>query len=230
MSLFKFPEKVTSKINSILTKFWWQTSWDKNPIYWLKKEVLQQHKHLGGMALKDAKTANKTLLFKQAWRIMRNPTSLVARLYQGIFGKSWFQNAIKGKVKNRGSWCARGLLKNVTLFREGIGKKLGNGQTIDFRHDRWVLGYLADIRAGHLGNQFTRVSDLIKSNQEWDAAMVWNSFTKEHAQKILSIYIPIQHQEDEFIWYPAANREFNTKNGYWWKLLKVIIPLPLMYA
>lgn len=49
MSTYMIPKKVLKNISSSLLRYWWNTSKGKKPIYWRKREVLEEHRNNGGI-------------------------------------------------------------------------------------------------------------------------------------------------------------------------------------
>lgn len=107
MATFQLPKFILNKVSPILLKFWWATSHNRKPIYWRKKELLQEHKSKGGLGLKDMEALNQALLFKQAWRIQSNQSLLVSEIFKAIYANDWLRKGL------RGSWP-----KNSTLEAE----------------------------------------------------------------------------------------------------------------
>lgn len=46
-------EKSSKNISSSLLRYWWNSSNGRKPIYWRKREVLEEQKHNGGMGMKN---------------------------------------------------------------------------------------------------------------------------------------------------------------------------------
>lgn len=76
--------KRTQKKNSLIfLKFWWSWTMDKTPIYWRKKkEVLESHKDMRGLGMRNISCVKKSLLFNKAWRIHRNQSLLIHIIYK----------------------------------------------------------------------------------------------------------------------------------------------------
>ncbi|KAK6123372.1 hypothetical protein DH2020_042889 [Rehmannia glutinosa] len=75
MSIFKFPNSVCMRLQSMVARFWWGGGNDKRIIHWMRWERLRRPKGLGGMGFKDMELFNQALLAKQAWRLVQNGAS-----------------------------------------------------------------------------------------------------------------------------------------------------------
>ena len=83
MFCFKISISLCKRIQSILTRFWWDSSPDQSKIAWVAWSKLATPKFMGGLGFKDIESSNDALLGKLAWRIHENPDSLVAQILKG---------------------------------------------------------------------------------------------------------------------------------------------------
>ena len=85
MSCFQLPVGLCNKIQSVLTRFWWDNSNGDRKICWLAWDKLTKPKSLGGLAFRDVHMFNQTLLGKIAWRILKNHDCLLSRVLKGKY-------------------------------------------------------------------------------------------------------------------------------------------------
>ncbi|KAF5468500.1 hypothetical protein F2P56_012646, partial [Juglans regia] len=70
------------------------------------------------------------------WRILQNPTSLVAQiLKQKYFNKG---DLLEAKLGTRPSFAWRGIHAGLTLLKKGLIWRVGNGHKINIWQDRWI--------------------------------------------------------------------------------------------
>lgn len=80
MGIFLLPKIVIYWLNSILKKFWWSSNGDNAKIFWIEQSKLGLTKELGGLGFRDLHSFNITILSKQAWRVLKDPNSLVGKV------------------------------------------------------------------------------------------------------------------------------------------------------
>lgn len=80
MSCFKFPMSLCKQIQSILTRFWWDASPEIRKVCWVSWQSLTKPKNVGGLGFREIAQFNDALLAKLSWRILKNPTSILARM------------------------------------------------------------------------------------------------------------------------------------------------------
>lgn len=80
MSCFKLPASLCKRIQSALTRFWWDSKPDQKKISWVAWNKLTRSKKDGGLGFRDVECFNDSLLAKLSWRILQTPQCLLARV------------------------------------------------------------------------------------------------------------------------------------------------------
>lgn len=81
-----------------------------------------------GMSFRDLVIFNKAVLVKQCWRLLQNPNSLVARIFQAkYYPRSTILNAPLGK---RPSFAWRSILGASNLLKHGLLWRNGDGSEV----------------------------------------------------------------------------------------------------
>lgn len=80
MQCFLIPKGVCDEISSLIRSFWWGKDEQNRGISWKNWEFLCKPKGEGGMGFWELEAFNFALLAKQGSGILKNPTSLVARV------------------------------------------------------------------------------------------------------------------------------------------------------
>ena len=82
MSIFKLSNTLCDKMTSMVRKFWWGQTNERNKMAWLSWDKMCLPKDEGGLGFRDLKAFNLALLAKQGWRLQTNTTSLVHRVFK----------------------------------------------------------------------------------------------------------------------------------------------------
>ena len=199
----------------MMSKFWWgQKDREKN-LAWVSWEKLCTPKSEGGMGFRDLKAFNLALLAKQGWRIMRNPRSLVHKVFKAkYFMDSPFEEAQLGR---RPSYAWRSIVAAKQVIDRGSRWCIGNGASVSIWKDRWIPK-LESFKATspHVVHQHEeRVSSLLDvANRCWDVAKVRAMFLPHEAVAVLSIPISFRLPEDSMSWAWSSNGKFSVKSAY----------------
>ncbi|KAL5840007.1 hypothetical protein ACOSQ4_012615 [Xanthoceras sorbifolium] len=87
MSIFQWPSALCNELCSMIMGFWWGATDGNKKIRWVFKDKLCSPKICGKLGFKDLYLFNQALLGKQAWRIVMNKDSLVARIFKAKYFK-----------------------------------------------------------------------------------------------------------------------------------------------
>ncbi|WZZ36966.1 hypothetical protein YC2023_020367 [Brassica napus] len=119
MSCFRLPGSLCKQIQSILTRFWWDSKPDVRKIWWVAWSKLTLPKSLGGLGFRDIECYNQFLLAKIAWRLICDPRSL---LVQTLLGKYCQDSSIRDVTcPSSASHGWRGILWGRDLLELGLG-------------------------------------------------------------------------------------------------------------
>ncbi|XP_035551759.1 uncharacterized protein LOC118349911 [Juglans regia] len=215
MGMFLLPVSITRKLNQILRKFWWGFNEDSSKIQWVKWKELSGSKEMGGLGFRDLRCFNLALLSKQGWRILQNPTSLVAQvLKQKYFNKG---DLLEAKLGTRPSFAWRGIHASLTLLKKCLIWRVGNGQKINIWQDRWIPSLPAQkiLTPREADCWCDKVSDIIEPHlKQWQEPLLCELFTPQEIEGIKAIPISLGGREDILIWQLSQNNKYTVKSGY----------------
>ena len=213
MGVYKLPTTVIQKIHSAMARFWWGSSATHRKIHWKNWESMCTLKCLGGMGFKDLKVFNDALLGRQAWRLVREPHSLLAKVMKAkYYPNGDFLGASLGHSFSY-SWSS--IWSSKALLKEGVVWRVGNGSQINLWDDPWVVDeegrYLTSART----EQFTWVSDLIDfERKEWNVEVVEANFNDRDVRCILGTPLSSLDMKDEITWAFTKDACYSVKTAY----------------
>ncbi|XP_062007430.1 uncharacterized protein LOC133724663 [Rosa rugosa] len=86
MSVFQLTKNFCDDLEQMCARFWWGSTLDKKKIHWKTWKALCNPKEEGGLGFRSLSNFNSAMLAKQAWRVINNPSSLIARSYWQVGG------------------------------------------------------------------------------------------------------------------------------------------------
>lgn len=114
MSCFKLPASLVKQLQSILTRFWWDLSPEVKKMCWVAWDKLTYPKSAGGLGFREIAQFNDAMLAKISWRILQNPSSLLAKILLGKYcNRTNFLEVASPSVASHG-W--RGILLAGNCF------------------------------------------------------------------------------------------------------------------
>ncbi|XP_074313988.1 uncharacterized protein LOC141649192 [Silene latifolia] len=219
LSVFKMPVSVTSKIDSLLSQFWWRGSRTSKGISWCSKLFLSQPKGLGGLGIRNTRCFNQALLAKIGWNMLRDPSSLISRTIGVQLGLDW-NNCVNRveTVKSKDSWICKGILWGAKTFTKHIAWMVGSESSLNVWTSPWVDGLIPipkhyDLLLVEPSLSKLRVKDLI-SNSTWNVDMVMCFFEDSFIAKILAIPLSKENKEDFAFYKESKNGNYYVKKGY----------------
>ena len=219
MSCFELPVSLCKKIQSVLTHFWWDTADGTKKMCWVAWDRLTKPKAGGGLGLRDIQLFNQALLAKQAWRILTNPTCLLARVVLGKYCQN--KNFMEVTVPTVCSHGWRSILHGRELLRDNVGKAIGNGLATKVWKDSWIsleknLKPFGPIPEAAMD---LTVSDLLTSNMKWNKKRL-EELLPLVAEEIQMIHPGNQATEDIYVWQPLQTGKYTAKSGYYTAAMK----------
>ncbi|KAL8092159.1 hypothetical protein AgCh_034453, partial [Apium graveolens] len=209
MNVFLLPLEITRNIGQCLANFWWNSGKaNSSSLHWMSWDRLARDKNAGGMGFRHFRDFNIAMLGKQLWRLITNPTGLVARLYKAkwrvgdgqhiqILGQPWLVTEVNPFITSN----IQPLQNQVVASLIKVGAK------------EWDLEVVADVLNERDQNCVLAVP-ISNSNQE--DSLYWSP-ESSGIYSVKSAYKLLQLQR---------NSEHTVDNGKMWKTLWNIRALP----
>ncbi|GJX88621.1 reverse transcriptase, partial [Tanacetum coccineum] len=136
MNIFMLPDTLIDDIHIALNCFWWGDGIKANPIQWCSWDKMCFSKFRGGLSFRHFGVFNRSLLAKQVWRLITNPTTLAAKVLKArYFPRSSFFDA---NVSYRPSYVWRSFIAVKELVRKGCKWNIGDGHRVNMWEDYWL--------------------------------------------------------------------------------------------
>ncbi|KAL0799496.1 hypothetical protein Bca101_054671 [Brassica carinata] len=214
MSCFKIPISLCKQIQSILTRFWWDSIPGKKKMCWVSWETMALPKYAGGLGFRDIETFNDALLAKVGWRLITEPHSLLAQVFLGKYVRNG--SFLDCPTPNSASHGWKSILAGRAILRKGLSWAVGNGENIRLWDDPW-LSFATPchpIGPATFSNKSMMVSDLLcPLSNKWDVVKI-RAVIPQYEDAILAIKTSSVTAPDTLRWLPEKSGTYSVKTGY----------------
>lgn len=214
MQCFKLPVSLCKRIQSAVTRFWWDDTEGQHKMAWVSWDKMTQPKAIGGLGFRDFQAFNDAFLGKLSWRLHNNPELLMSRVLLGKYchSESFMEVTEKSAVSH--GW--RGVLVGRDLLKENMGWVVGNGESIRLWDDPW-LSLSSQQRLIGPATEATanlRVAELFQEGTRlWDEEKL-QRVVPQWKDIIRAIKPSISGAPDKQIWLSTPTGDYSTKSGY----------------
>ncbi|XP_074352931.1 uncharacterized protein LOC141692091 [Apium graveolens] len=200
MNVFLLPLEITRNIEQCLANFWWNSGKaNSSSLHWMSWDILARDKNAGGMGFRHFRDFNIAMLGKQLWRLITNPTGLVARLYKAKYFAT--VDVFQAELGHNPSFIWRSLLEAKQLLLDGSRWRVGDGQHIQILGQPWLLTEVNPFITSNiqpLQNQV--VASLMKVGaKEWDLEVVADVLNERDQNCVLAVPISNSNQKDSLL-------------------------------
>ncbi|KAL4196377.1 hypothetical protein AMTRI_Chr04g245840 [Amborella trichopoda] len=173
----------------------------------------------GGLGVRDMADFNIARMTKLAWRILENPSSLLAR----FFKNQYFRNSSIWEAEGRRgcSHAWKGILLGLFHLRGNVQWNIGNGQMVDFWMDPWLASQpLSDLQDDNIQEYLgaavgRRVSDFIREvPQAWVLPHPASDSLRIIWREVENYTLPLQPKKDSLVWIQSADGSVSIKRAW----------------
>ena len=182
---------------------------------WVGWKTMCKPKSQGGMGFRNLQAFNLALLAKQAWRILTNLSSLVARTLKAKYFH--FCDILHANLGCSPSYTWWSIFNSLEVLRCGTRWSVGNGRLIHISDDKWLPNPTTHkvISPPHPFEDYPMVSSLINPmTRWWKRGVVCALFLPFEADTILKIPLCYNLPEDKLIWIGNKRGDFTVKSAY----------------
>ncbi|KAM5569502.1 hypothetical protein ABKV19_016829 [Rosa sericea] len=214
MNCYLLPKTLCDDVHKLCASFFWGDTNDKRKIHWRSWERLCLTKHEGGMGFKNIYAYNLAMLAKQGWRIVTNPTSLIARLYKARYFPH--NNFWQAELGDAPSFSWRSILAGRPVLKAGTKWRIGDGLQVNIWRENWIPNCPQYLLQRPVDTLVEIVADLIDSHsRQWIPDIVHAVFHPNVAEKVLSIPLSRRTALDRYYWHLERRGDFTVKSAYW---------------
>ncbi|XP_019189682.1 PREDICTED: uncharacterized protein LOC109184096 [Ipomoea nil] len=196
MSIYLIPITLCASLERLMNRYWWGHGGQGSSIHWLAWDRMCKPKKHGGMGFKRLHEFNLALLAKQGWRLLTNPTSLMARVFKArYFPTTSFYEAVMG---GNPSYVWRSIMASQDLLKSGCRRRIGNGASTQV----WTAPWLPDHQNPYIETDQVdhahpmRVSDLIDSHTgTWNHEILHHLFNPRDVDLILRLPVCMEYED-----------------------------------
>uniref|UniRef100_A0A803L0F3 Reverse transcriptase zinc-binding domain-containing protein n=1 Tax=Chenopodium quinoa TaxID=63459 RepID=A0A803L0F3_CHEQI len=194
--LMRWHMSILDGIEKLCRQFFWGQKGEERKLCLIAWNKLYLPKKEGGLGFRNMRNFNRSLLGKQAWRILTNEDSLVARVLKGKYYPH--SSLMEAKVYSNSSYTWRSIMGARDVLWKGARKPVGNGSTVHIWKDPWVptlpdFKVFSSSRDNGEGPTFVR--DLW-ANNSWNNAALSLLFSPTEIKEICNIPVPLYDRKD----------------------------------
>lgn len=216
MTCFLLPKTLCQEIEQVMNNFWWKSGSDQGKgINWLSWGSMSMSKHRGGLGFRSLHGFNLALIGKHCWNFLKNPQSLVARVFKARYFPSC--NFLQAKMQKGSSYIWSGIIAAKNTLFPGYRWVLGDGRNINAVRDPWLKhkeGFCVSQNEDY-GVNFVSVAEFIDPlANDWNVTKVQSFFSEADAELILATRVPYGNCSDRLAWTRTSNGHYSVKTGY----------------
>ncbi|XP_019087444.1 PREDICTED: uncharacterized protein LOC109127306 [Camelina sativa] len=214
MNCFLLPTTICNEITQVISRFWWGEENGKRKIPWIAWNRQTLPKKEGGLDFKDPEAFNRALLAKQAWRLLRNPSILLSRLYKGLYHPT--TSYLKAETGNAASYGWISIQEGKQPLQQGIQVRLGNGKSTRIWEDPWLPTLPPRPANGPILDRNIKVADLwFENHREWDPKIFEGVLNPEDQLLAKQLYLSQHAEQDTYEWPYIHHANYTVRSGYW---------------
>lgn len=214
MALFKLPLGLCQHIATMIRKFWWGSKAGERKTAWVSWETMCMLKYKEGLGFRDMEIFNLALLARQAWRLLKEPDTISARILKSVYFP--YSDILLAEVGSRPSQIWWSICEGRDILRTGLIKRIGDGADTNIWNDNWLprnfnMRPICIVSA----NPPSQVSELIvHATKSWNEQALEEHLLPMDAEIVRQIPISYKAQQDFYAWQYERSGSFSVRSCY----------------
>ncbi|KAL8131372.1 hypothetical protein AgCh_007343 [Apium graveolens] len=166
------------------------------------------------MGFRDFRDFNLAMLGKQGWRFIKNPQSLVSKVFKArYFPDCSFMDA---QIGNNPSFIWRSIWETKHVIAASMRWKIGSGNFVNVIGQPWLLDENNPFVTSTIqGLQNHKVSALMSMDHKgWDEEILCDMFNTRDQQCIRRINLLESSEEDKLYWAKEVSGHYSVRSSY----------------
>ncbi|KAL9288897.1 putative ribonuclease H domain, reverse transcriptase zinc-binding domain-containing protein [Arabidopsis thaliana] len=219
MTTIVLPKSTLDKLDQLSRSFLWGSTPEKRRLHLIAWDRVCLPKAEGGLGIRSARPMNLALLSKVGWRLMKDRTSLWARVLRSKYRIGGLRDTTWINTKRNASSTWRSIkygLREVVI--PGMNWVVGDGKDICFWDDKWLVeDPIRDLAVVELPADFQgiKIRELWHEGSGWDLAKIIPYVSEGVRLRLLSMVVDtVTGSNDRTSWGATANGQFTVKSAY----------------
>jgi len=216
MGAFLIPTSLCEEIERTMNSFYWGSKKDgSRGINWMRLNKLSLHKSRGGLGFRDMEAFNLSMLGKQGWKLLTEPSSLLTRILKAKYFPR--RDFLDTNIGHNPSYTWRSIWSSRDLIKSGYRWKIGDGSHINVWNDPWIRS-LPTLKPSIIPSP--SMAELFVNNlfnpdmSSWNNDLIHSIFNFQDATAILSITLRNITLVDTYVWQHTVNGSYSVKSAY----------------
>ncbi|KAF5454924.1 hypothetical protein F2P56_024553 [Juglans regia] len=216
MNVFQLPKKLCKEIEALMARFWWASYKKEKGIHWKQWRSLELAKAEGGLGFRDLECFNNAMLAKQGWRLLKEPHSLLAKVFKDKYLKNL--QLLEAPLGNSPSLIWKSIWSNLRIVKEDLIWRIGDGRTTCIWGQKWLPTPTTHCVQSpvRITQKDAKVCELIDEQKGvWKENVVGVVFSEEEAKVMYAILVSQNGVADKLIWNNLKKGVFTVKSAYY---------------
>jgi hypothetical protein len=170
---------------------------------------------MGGLGFRNMEAFNLSMLGKQGWKLLKDPSSLLTRILKAKYFPR--RDFLEANIGHNPSYTWRSIWSSQNLLKLGYRWKIGDGTQINVWTAPWIrtLPGLKPSTPPLPNTEDVTVHDLLNPDLlSWNSAVIHNLFSIQDATAVLNIPLPVRNLSDARVWNYSVDGVYTVKTAY----------------